>query len=222
VLSAQIALDRRTITAPFDGVVGLTDLSVGDFVTSSTVVATLDDVSILEVSFPVPERYAGRLTEGVPVTAIAASQSDASIPGRVISIDTRVDPAARTLKVEASLDSAEATSAGVRPGMSVIVMLSFGGDARLAVPALSIQWDRNGSYIWVIAEGMARRVPVHVIERQSGQVLVSGEGLAQGDKVVVEGLQRLRDGAKVTELGGSPSARSVADDAPSATPGKGS
>ena len=101
VLGAQIALDRRTITAPFEGVVGLSDLAVGDFVTSSTVVTTLDDVSTLLVSFLVPERYAGRVVEGLAVTATAASKPDATISGKVTSIDTRIDPTARTLKVEA-------------------------------------------------------------------------------------------------------------------------
>lgn len=213
VLSAQIALDRRTITAPFEGVVGLTDLSVGDFVTSSTIVATLDDVSTLLVSFPVPERYSGRLAEGLPVTAIAASRPDEKISGAVTSIDTRVDPAARTLKVEASLDAAEANAVGVKPGMSVVVTLSFGGEERLAISALSIQWDRTGSYVWAIVDGAAKRVPITVLERQSGLVLVSGEGLAEGDRIVVEGLQRLRDGAKVTELGSGQSARTAAEDA---------
>jgi RND family efflux transporter MFP subunit len=211
VLSAQIALDRRTVTAPFEGIVGLSDLSVGDLVTSSTIVATLDDVSTLLVSFPVPERYAGRLSEGLPVKATAASKPDSSISGQVTSIDTRVDPAARTLRVEASLDAAEANAVGVRPGMSVVVTLSFGGEDRLAVSALSIQWDRNGSYVWVIDGDTAKRLPISVLERQSGQVLVSGEGLANGDRVVVEGLQRLRDGAKVTELGTDPTTRADAD-----------
>lgn len=201
VLGAQIALDRRTISAPFDGVVGLSDISVGDFVTSSTIVTTLDDVSTLLVSFPVPERYASRLAEGLPVTATAASKPDSAIPGKITAIDTRVDPAARTLKLEATLDAEAANAIGVRPGMSVVVALAFEGEKQLAVSALSIQWDRNGSYVWAVAEDTAKRVPIVVLERQSGRVLVSGEGLAEGDRVVVEGLQRLREGAKVTELG---------------------
>ena len=141
VLGAQIALDRRTITAPFDGVVGLSDLAVGDFITSSTVVTTLDDVSTLMVTFLVPERYAGRVAEGQAVTA--------------------------------------------RP--------------RVAVSALSIQWDRTGSYVWAVVDDVAKRMPISVLERQSGRVLVSGD-LKAGDRVVVEGLQRLREGAKVAEF----------------------
>ncbi|WP_018184046.1 efflux RND transporter periplasmic adaptor subunit [Kaistia granuli] len=211
VLGAEIALDRRTISAPFEGVVGISNLSEGDFVTSSTIVTTLDDVSTMLVSFPVPERYSGRLAEGLAVTATPASQPNSSIAGEVTSIDTRVDPAARTLKVEASLDAAAANAVGVKPGMSVVVTLDFPGEKRLAISALSVQWDRNGSYIWTVADGVAKRVPISVLERQSGQVLVAGEGLAEGDRVVVEGLQRLRDGAKVTELGTDPGKNQAAD-----------
>ncbi|MET4632266.1 efflux RND transporter periplasmic adaptor subunit [Kaistia defluvii] len=199
VLGAQIALDRRTITAPFEGVVGLSDLAVGDFVTSSTVVTTLDDVSTLLVSFLVPERYAGRVVEGLAVTATAASKPDATISGKVTSVDTRIDPTARTLKVEASLDAEAANAVGVKPGMSVVVSLGFAGEKRMAISALSIQWDRAGSYIWTVVDDVAKRLPITVLERQSGRVLVSGE-LKEGDKVVVEGLQRLREGSKVAEF----------------------
>lgn len=199
VLGAQIALDRRTITAPFEGVVGLSDLAVGDFVTSATVVTTLDDVSTLLVSFLVPERYAGRVAEGLAVTATAASQPDATISGKVTSIDTRIDPTARTLKVEASLDAAAANAVGVKPGMSIVVSLGFAGEKRMAISALSIQWDRTGSYIWTVVDDAAKRLPITVLERQSGRVLVSGD-LKEGDKVVVEGLQRLREGSKVAEF----------------------
>lgn len=199
VLGAQIALDRRTITAPFEGVVGLSDLAVGDFVTSSTVVTTLDDVSTLLVSFLVPERYAGRVAEGLAVTATAASKPDETISGKVTSVDTRIDPTARTLKVEASLDADTANAVGVKPGMSVVVSLGFAGEKRMAISALSIQWDRAGSYIWTVVDDVAKRLPITVLERQSGRVLVSGE-LKEGDKVVVEGLQRLREGSKVAEF----------------------
>lgn len=199
VLGAQIALDRRTITAPFDGVVGLSDLAVGDFVTSASVVTTLDDVSTLLVSFLVPERYAGRVAEGQAVTATAASKPDAVINGKVTSIDSRIDATARTLKVEAQLDAAAANAVGVKPGMSIVVTLGFEGEKRVAVSALSIQWDRTGSYVWGVVEDAAKRVPISVLERQSGRVLVSGD-LNEGDRVVVEGLQRLREGSKVAEF----------------------
>ena len=201
VLSAQIALDRRTISAPFAGVVGISNLSVGDLVTPSTIVATLDDPSVMKVSFLIPERYAGRVTLGQPITASADSKPDAVIKGAITAIDTRVDATARTLKVEATLDAAAAEAIGVRPGMAIKVALPFPGEEQLAVSALAIQWDRTGSYVWKLAGDGVARAPITILERQSGRVLVASGDLVAGDRIVVEGLQRLRPGARIAEVG---------------------
>ena len=200
VLTARIALDRRTITAPFAGVVGISSISEGDLVTPTTVIATLDDLSSMKVTFLVPERYSGRLAIGQSVTATADSSPDSVIAGTVSAIDTRVDPATRTLKVEAALDATAAMAAGVRPGMSIRVALPFKGVEQLAVSALGIQWDRNGSYVWRLDGDGVTRAAIDVLERQSGRVLVASKDLKIGDRIVVEGLQRLREGAKVADL----------------------
>jgi hypothetical protein len=71
------------------------------------------------------------------------------------------------------------------------------------VPSLAVQWDRRGSFVWKIADGAARRAEVAIIRRQSGIVVVKGE-IAEGDHVVVEGLMRLREGAKATEVNEAP------------------
>ncbi|SHE65210.1 RND family efflux transporter, MFP subunit [Kaistia soli DSM 19436] len=210
VLSAQIALDRRTINAPFDGVVGISNLSVGDLVTPTTVITTLDDPSVMKVSFLIPERYAGRVALGQAITASSESKPGTVINGKLTAIDTRVDPTARTLKLEATLDAAAAQAIGVRPGMAIKVELPFPGEKQLAVSALSIQWDRTGSYIWKVAGDGVARVPITILERQSGRVLVASDDLKEGDRVVVEGLQRLRPGVKIAEAGaGKPEAASA-------------
>ena len=66
-----------------------------------------------------------------------------------------------------------------------------------------MQWDRKGSFVWKIVEGAARRSDVAIVRRQSGIVIVKGDVKA-GDSVVVEGLMRLRDGAKVNEINETP------------------
>lgn len=199
--SAKIALDRRTITAPFAGVTGLSNLAVGDLVTPSTIVATLDDLSVMKVSFLIPERFSGRVALGQAITATADSKPDAVIKGQISAVDTRVDASARTLKVEATLDAESAAAIGVRPGMSIKVTLPFPGAKQLAVSALAIQWDRSGSYVWKLEGDGVERAPITVLQRQSGRVLVSSDKLAEGDSIVVEGLQRLRPGMKVAEAG---------------------
>jgi RND family efflux transporter MFP subunit len=200
--SAEIALARRTIAAPFPGTIGLTDLSVGDLVTTSTVIATLDDVSTLKVAFELPERWVGRVAPDQPISATAQGFPGADFAGRISGIDSRVDETTRTLKVEAELANDKGE---LKPGMAITVSLHFEGAPQLSVPSLAVQWDRKGSYVWKVAEGSARRTSVAIVRRESGVVIVAGD-VAEGDRIVVEGLQRLREGAKVAEVGEMPAA----------------
>jgi len=200
VQTAEIALSRRTITAPFAGATGLTDLSVGDLVTNTTAITTLDDLSTLKVAFEVPERWAGRVSLDQPVQARAQAVPGSSFAGRVTAIDNRVDETTRTLRLEAELGNPDGA---LKTGMAVNAELSFPADRQLAVPTLAVQWDRRGSFVWKLADGAARRAQATILRRESGLVFVQGD-LQPGDKVVVEGIQRLREGAEVTEVDVSP------------------
>lgn len=198
--SAEIALQRRTVTAPFAGITGLTDVSVGDLVTSTTEITTLDDVSALRVGFEVPERWAGRVAQDQPITASAQGTPGSKFAGRIVGIDNKVDQATRTLRLEAELAN---EGQALKTGMAVNVELGFDTDQQLAVPTLSVQWDRRGSYVWKVVDGAARRAAIAILRRESGIVMVQGEVQA-GDTIVVEGIQRLREGAKVAEVGEEP------------------
>jgi RND family efflux transporter MFP subunit len=200
VRSAEIAVQRRIIDAPFSGVTGLTDISVGDLVTSSTVITRLDDLSTVRVAFEVPERWAGRISRGHSITAAAQGLAGSEFSGEITGIDNRIDETTRTLRLEAALDNKERI---LRAGMAITVMLHFATDEELAVPSLSVQWDRNGSYVWKVVEGAVRRADVAIVRRESGIVIVRGD-IEAGDAVVVEGVQRLRDGAKVVEVDEDP------------------
>lgn len=198
--SAELALSRRIIRAPFSGVVGLSDLSVGDLLTTSMRVATLDDTSALTVAFTVPERFADRMQTGLAVSAVASALPGQPISGALVEVDSRIDQVTRSLAVKARLDDG---IEGLKPGMAVTVTASFPSVARLAVPSAALQWDRAGSYVWKIDQNAAKRTGVDVLGRRSGLVLVVG-GLEAGDRVVVEGIQRLREGAEVTTAGEGP------------------
>ena len=200
VRSAEIALQRRTITAPFAGVTGLTDISVGDLVTQSTAITRLDDLSTVRVGFEVPERWAGRIERGHPITAMAQGVAGSEFSGRISGIDNRIDETTRTLRLEAELAN---EGRELRAGMAITVSLRFETDQELAVPSLSVQWDRRGSHVWKVVDGAGRRADVAIVRRESGTVIVRGD-VEAGDRVVVEGVQRLRDGAVVTEVDESP------------------
>jgi len=206
VRSAKVELDRRTVTAPFAGITGLTDISIGDLVTPSTVITRLDDLSTVRVGFEVPERWAGRVALGQPIAATAQGMAGVEFAGQITAIDNRIDETTRTLSLEAELANKDRA---LRAGMALTVKLSFDTQEELSVPSLAVQWDRNGSFVWRVADGAAHRANVTIVQRESGIVIVRGDVKA-GDKVVVEGVQRLREGALVTEVDESPA---MADDA---------
>lgn len=198
---AELELRRRTLVAPFAGTIGLTDVTIGDLVNSQKAIATLDDMSTVTVAFEVPERASGRITVGQELTATTAALSGETFQGMVSAVDSRVDPVARTLKVEASLPN-EANV--LKPGMALNVVIEFPGIEHPAVPSLAVQWDRNGPYVWKIADDAVTRAGVNIVGRRSGIVIVAGSDIAPGDLVVVEGLQRLREGARIQLIGAPP------------------
>ncbi len=197
--AAENDLAKRTIKAPFAGIIGLTDIAVGDLIGSSKAIATLDDMTKVTVAFDVPERASGLVAVGQPVAASTAALAGQTFKGTVSAVDNRVDPVARTLRVEATLPN---DANALKPGMALTVAMSFAGQPHPSAPSLAVQWDRDGSYVWKIADGSAHRVAVQILGRRSGSATVSGD-LAENDLVVVEGLQRLREGSKVTEDGAS-------------------
>ena len=209
--TAEIALTRRTLTAPFAGMAGLSDVSVGDVVSTTTQIVTLDDLATIRVDFEVPERLAGRVTRGQPVTAVAQGLPGSGFEGRIAALDTRVDEATRTLKLQAEFGNGDAR---LKPGMAVTVVLQFELPGQISVPSLAVQWDRRGSFVWKIADGTVKRTDIAIISRLSGSVVVTGD-LKPGDRVVTEGVQRLRDGSAVAEIGNEPAAD------PNVSPGTG-
>ena len=118
----------------------------------------------------------------------------------IVALDSRVDSASRTLRVQAALENADDA---LRGGMAFAIELGFRGERYPAVDPLAIQWGADGAFVWVAREGRAARVPVRVVQRNSDQVLVAG-ALEPGERVITEGLQRLRPGAPVVFVGDAP------------------
>ncbi|MCB1384871.1 MAG: efflux RND transporter periplasmic adaptor subunit [Nitratireductor sp.] len=190
---AELTLERRSVIAPIAGVVGLVPVEIGDYVTTDTQLATIDDRSAILLDFYVPERFAALVAVGQKIDAEAIALPDAPVAGEITAIASRIDRASRTFQIRARLDNAEDR---LRPGMSFKVRLAFSGDSYAAVPPLAIQWSSDGAYLWKSVDDKAMRVPVRIIQRNSDTVLVSG-AVAKGDTVITEGLQSLRPGMAV-------------------------
>lgn len=190
---AQLALENHQIIAPFAGVVGIPQADVGDRVLTSDIITGLDDRDILYVDFDVPEKLAGMLEQGQGITATTPSFAQKTFTGSIDAIENRVDMATRTIRARAHIPNEGDL---LRPGMSFAVRLDIAGESYPTVPEIAVQWGREGAFVWVVRDDVAHQEPVSVVARRGGSVLVQGE-LEENAQVVVEGLQRMRDGAAV-------------------------
>jgi RND family efflux transporter MFP subunit len=197
---AQEALAERTVRAPFDGVIGLPQVDPGDRVTPETAIAVVDDRRSLWVAFDLPEADTSRVQAGHAVQATSPALPGVTIDGRLRDFDNRLDPATRSLRVRAELPNAQDR---LRPGMSFTVRLQLPGSLQLAVPDVALQFGRDGSFVWVVREGRSQQVPVKLLQRREGVVLIDGP-LTEADRVVTEGLQRLRPGRPVQPVEAGP------------------
>lgn len=191
---AKTDLADRTVVAPFSGHLGLTELNIGDRIDTDTAIVTLDERSTLLIKFDIPEALLGRVRQGDPVTLVPWSDLTQVHEGLIFDVDSRVDENSRTFQLRAGISNKDDT---LRPGMSFRVSLVIKGGKYPAVPEIAIQWGGNGSFIWVIRDGRAQKLPVVIVQRQQEAVLIDAE-VNTGDRIVVEGLHRMRDGRKVS------------------------
>jgi RND family efflux transporter MFP subunit len=191
--AAELNLERRNIVAPIDGIVGIIPINIGDNVSTTTPIATLDDRSEILVDYWVPERFANSVSVGQAVEATSVARPGQVFSGVVEAVDNRIDAASRTLRVRARIDNA---SDELLAGMSFNVGMRFKGDQYPAVDPLSVQWDAQGSFVWRVVDGKSRKVPVSIVQRNPDFVLVKAD-IQDGDLIVTQGLQRVRDGGAV-------------------------
>jgi RND family efflux transporter MFP subunit len=187
---AELALEHRVVRAPFDGWVGILGIDVGDQVGTTTEITTLDDRSHILVDFRVPERFVSQVRVGDPVSAQPLGRPELALTGEVVTLDTRISPDTRTLRIQASLDNAQDR---LRAGMAFAISMRFPGEVFPAVDPLSIQWSADGAYVWTDEGGAAAQVPVRVVQRNNDAVLVEGD-LVPGARIVTQGVQMLREG----------------------------
>lgn len=194
---AREALADRVLRAPFAGVSGLSRVEPGARVDPDTDIASFDDRAVLLVELDLPEAALARIRHGLAVEALSPAHPGRVFDGTVTAIDSRLDAGSRTARVRVAIPNEDDL---LRPGGSFTVALALEGPEHPAVPELAVQFAREGLHVWRVADGRAERVPVSLVRRRAGSALVAG-ALAEGERVVVEGTQRLRDGRAVTVTG---------------------
>jgi len=196
--TARARLAFTVVRAPFAGRVGLRRVSLGSLVTPSSVITTLDDIETIKLDFDVPETGLSLLAEDLPILAKSAAWPEITFAGRVVSIDTRVDPVSRTVTVRALLPNEEER---LRPGMFLTVTLLREDVTALMIPEQAIVPEQSRQFVFVVAEGgRVEKREVRSGRRRPGFVEVLS-GLGEGEQVVAEGTQKVRPGDAVRVVG---------------------
>ncbi|MEE3045887.1 MAG: efflux RND transporter periplasmic adaptor subunit [Pseudomonadota bacterium] len=191
---AEVDLADRTILAPFDGIVGIPQIEAGDRVDSSTVLVTLDNIESILVDFEVAETRFDNVKPGQSVRVETWSLPGELFTGVVDSIGSRIDPESRTFAVRARVPN---PNGRLLAGMSFAVYVDIEGKRYPSVPEISVLWGDGGTYVWRIDDDKVARIPVRVVKRTNGRILLDGP-IADGDLIVVEGVLRLRPGRTVS------------------------
>jgi membrane fusion protein (multidrug efflux system) len=195
---AQARLDKMRIKAPFTGVVGIRNVSVGDYVKEGQELINLEDISTLKIDFRLPEAYLGQLKPGQTIEVSSDALPGQKFEAVLDAVNPLVDTGGRAIESRAHLANADGR---LRPGMFVRVRLIFEQRSKvLLVPEQAIVPDTKTPFVFVVQEGKAMRVPVKTGLRRNAQVEIV-EGLKADDEVVTAGQMKLRDGASVSAVG---------------------
>jgi membrane fusion protein (multidrug efflux system) len=194
---AQARQSKMRIVAPFDGVVGLRGVSLGDYVKDGTDLVNVEDVRVLKVDFRLPERNLAQVGVGQGVEVIADALPNERWQGKIEAINPRVDANGRSLELRALLENSRGQ---LRPGMFVRVRVIIGERANaLLVPEEAIVPQGEEFYVYKVVDGQARRMLVKIGVRRDARVEIV-QGLAPGDQVVTAGMRLTRDGQAVRIL----------------------
>lgn len=213
--AVQARLSDRLITAPFDGVLGLRNASVGSLMSPGRVLTTIVDDRVMQLDFAVPELLMAAVQPGLELEARTRAWPDEVFRGRVISLSNAVDPVTRAFQVRADLPNPDAL---LKPGMLMTVTVAGRERDAVVVPEEAILSRGRSHHVFLIdsssGETRAQRRTVELGRRLPGQVEISS-GLDADEKVVIHGGFRLADGQRVNvraEVDGSKSLAQILAD----------
>jgi membrane fusion protein (multidrug efflux system) len=193
VSAARARLDDLVIRAPFTGTTGFRRVSLGGLVNPGSVITTLDDTSLIKLEFTVPQSFLANLRPGLTVSATADGLDDRQFTGVVTAIDSRIDPVSRSVAVRAELPN---ETGQLRPGLFMSVRLQAAVQQSILIPESALVPLEGKTFVFIVEEGVAQQRDVTTGGREPGWVVITS-GLAGGEQIIVEGMQRVRAGSPV-------------------------
>ncbi len=193
----QSQINKRKITAPFTGVVGLREISVGSLAQPGFELATLDDDATMKMDFAVPERHLAFLRQGLKINAQTHAFPGQQFTGEIASIDSRIDPVTRSVVVRAIIDNPDRL---LKPGILMRIKLATQPRTALLIPEEAITSTAAEQHVFTVNQQSnvttVERTQITIGTRYGGQIEVLN-GLEAGDQVVIHGTLRIKAGDSV-------------------------
>lgn len=197
-------LNDRLVRAPYSGLLGFREVSPGALLTTNTPITTLDDISVVKLDFSVPEIYLSELKSGLKIFARSAAWSDRQFEGEISTVNSRVDPVTRAVTVRAMIDNHEGL---LRPGMLLTVRIESRAREVVAITESALIQIGDESFVYAAGPGnvaIKRTVETGISRNGMIEILT---GLNAGDRIVIEGVGKLREGLQFRVKGQDPEPR---------------
>ena len=190
-------LSTKNITAPFAGVIGKRGISGSSLGSENTIILTLDDSRKVLCDLKIPEVYAAVLKKGLKLNAKFSAYKNKIYNGKIESVASRVDAQTRSILARAKIDN---ENSEIIPGSLLEIEIFYNEKESLGVPDTSIMYEGNKKFIYKIIENnMIKKTEIKTGVRNKGNLEVLS-GLNGGDKIVAEGLTKVRPGMKIKPI----------------------
>lgn len=202
VKKAKLDLEHTTIKAPFDGIVGLRNISTGDSVNEQTELLTIVDITPINFDFKVPAKYVKLLSKGQEIKVFVDGFKDKPFEATISAIDAKIDPKAHSLTVRAELPNDEGQ---LKPGLYGRAEVVAGSkESVLMIPERAVEVSGDEKFVYKILKiqgyWVAQRTPVTTGLREDNLIEIS-RGLKKEDIVVTAGQVKISDNAIVRPFG---------------------
>ena len=194
-LIAQLA--TKNISAPFSGILGKRGISGSSLGSENTIILTLDDSRKVLCDLKIPEVYAAVLKKNLRLSAIFSAYKDKTYDGVIQSVASRVDAQTRSILARAQIEN---ENLEIIPGSLLEIEIFYNEKNTLSIPDTSIMYEGSKKFIYkIVEENMLKKIEVKIGIRSQGNLEVL-DGLVEGDKIIAEGLTKVRPGMKVKPI----------------------
>jgi len=190
-------LSSKTITAPFSGVIGKRGISESSLGSENTIILTLDDSRKILCDLKIPEVYVAILKKDLKLKATFSAYKDKTYEGKIESVASRIDAQTRSILARAKINN---ENSEIIPGSLLEIEILYNEKNALSIPDTSIMYEGSKKFIYIIIENnIIKKTEIETGVRNQGNLEVLS-GLNEGDKIVAEGLTKVKPGMKVKPI----------------------